>query len=470
MDQDGPDFVPSVFTCSKQSRRRCPENKVNRLYSLRKRAHRTANAETEDGSSLTEVDSPDAPQSSGLETASELPEETLTPARPSVPKEGKAFTGEAETDTETKEIQTTFSLSKTLLSFKATAGTPRRDKMSPIVLLKPVVSPAGCFQCEQCNQTFTNASQLVKHKPQHEERRPTICDICGKFFTDQADFNKHYVAHPVEPLFPCNMCDRYFTSTHNLKRHKLLHVKDGRKCPKCGTLFCRRHNHLLFRPQTEFKEEPKEEPQEESSTVETQDLDSDWLPESGMLNKVKLSQMTKKVDNVQSSQTIIPLLTLSAPTVAPTPFKIFRCFPITCETLPPTSNTITLPEIPQPVFLKPSPVQPCPPSPTPSASRSPDASFQMNAPSDNPATLPPPHIPQHEEFPPSLRMFSPRYLTSALLEVKRDYEYILRKSKGVVVEKIAKAEPDEPLMISPCERSIKQEENERTAYDLEVVL
>uniref|UniRef100_A0A8C2XD16 C2H2-type domain-containing protein n=1 Tax=Cyclopterus lumpus TaxID=8103 RepID=A0A8C2XD16_CYCLU len=43
---------------------------------------------------------------------------------------------------------------------------------------------------------------------------------------------------PAKPSFPCNMCDQSFTTSGNLKRHKLLHVKDGRKCPECGVLFC----------------------------------------------------------------------------------------------------------------------------------------------------------------------------------------------------------------------------------------
>ncbi|KAM9751496.1 uncharacterized protein ACNS7B_008322 [Menidia menidia] len=62
-----------------------------------------------------------------------------------------------------------------------------------------------------------------------------------------------------EPSFPCNLCDRVFASAQNLKRHKLLHVRDGRKCPKCGVLFCRRHGRVAVQPKAECKTESDED-------------------------------------------------------------------------------------------------------------------------------------------------------------------------------------------------------------------
>ncbi|XP_032377232.1 zinc finger protein 271 [Etheostoma spectabile] len=201
----------------------------------------------------------------------------------------------------------------------------------------------------------------MKHKRQHEEEESSfICDICEKHFKRQADFTGHQCVH--EPSFPCNMCDRSFTTSHNLKRHKLLHVKDGRKCAKCGVLFCQRHSHIVFLPLADSVTEYEEE----STTIEPQHFDSDLIPESHVLEKPEPSR---------------------------------------------TADLISIP-----LFLKPSSLSHLPP---------PVPRFSRNLHS-YPATHSP-FPPQHPELPPALKLFSPQYLTSALLEVERNYEYILSK-------------------------------------------
>ncbi|XP_078111704.1 uncharacterized protein LOC144521185 [Sander vitreus] len=368
MDHDSPDFVPSVFTYAKQTPKKKVKSFVQRFYGRRKRRRRTdKTAETEEKTTPPRVDSPVDLQSSVL--MGEI-------HTPSVSKEGETLTKEAETESETTTIksQTTPSPNKTSPSFKAQLAILNLDKRSPIVCLKHVFVPAGGYQCEQCNQYFTNVSQLMKHKRQHEEESSFICDICEKHFTSQADFTEHQCVR--EPSFPCNVCDRSFTTSHNLKRHKLLHVKDGRKCAKCGVLFCQRHNHILFLPLAESITEYEEDP----TTIEPRHFNSNLMPESHVLEEPKPSQ---------------------------------------------TADLISIP-----LFLKPSSVSRLPP-PVPRLSRN------LH---NYPATFVQPLPPQHSELPPALKLFSPQYLTSALLEVKRNYEYILskpsdcKKKKNIVKE------------------------------------
>ncbi|XP_051281690.1 zinc finger and SCAN domain-containing protein 30 [Dicentrarchus labrax] len=421
MDHDSPDFVPSVFTSTEHSL--SAKKKAKWFYGRRKKRRRTANAETNRRTSPPQVDSPADLQSCVLM------EKTETPSSPSGPKEG-----ETETESKTIKSQTTSSPHKAAPSFKVPAGIPKLNK-SAIVRLKPVFVPAGGYLCELCNQKFPNASQLVKHNQLHEEKRSFICEICGKRFTSHADLTEHVCVH--EPSFPCNMCDRSFTSSHNLKRHKLLHVKDGRKCGRCGVLFCQRHNHILYLPQTESEQE----------------LGSDVMPEDAPLESAEPSKTAGLDDDAQNAMTVTPLESTTALPAPPNPVSE------TCNALPPASYTRILSEIPIPVLIKPSRVKRQPP-PVPRYSRK-----------DYLATDVQPHLPQHPELPPSLKIFSPQYLTSALLEVKRNYDYILSKPRDVKNKMdIVKEEQCELLLISPDEKSVEHIKQERTAYDLEIVL
>ncbi|CAI5648234.1 fez family zinc finger protein 1 [Oreochromis niloticus] len=436
MERDKPDFVPSVFTCTQKNQ--SPKKKVKWFYGRRKRHRRKARGRREENAAPIRAESSVNPEPSVLTgTESELSEEMQTPATPSVPKEGETVAKVSETEAETQIIQTqTINLNKTSPSFKGLPDTLKLDKRRPIVLLKPLVASEGGYRCELCSQTFTDIPQLVKHKRLHEEQRSFVCENCGKSFISQADFSEHHAVHRDEPLFPCNMCDRSFTTIHQLKRHKLLHVKDGRKCLRCGTLFCQRHNHILFLPQTEFKTES--EPEDSSSRSETE-------------NELEPSQMTEIPGNTQSSRTVTPPLSTSAPTAAPTPPN-----PGFLSKPPPLATFSRLPEIPPPVLLRPCPV-PRRLYPEVRHSENPGTSFHHD------------FFTQNTELPSSLKIFSPQYLTSAFLEVKRNYQYILSKPKKCRVKNPVKKEQSEAPIISPEEHT-QPEKKERIAYDLEMVL
>ncbi|KAJ0036971.1 hypothetical protein NQD34_005648, partial [Periophthalmus magnuspinnatus] len=102
--------------------------------------------------------------------------------------------------------------------------------------MKPVVDDCGCFRCDLCDGKFPTGPALLKHKQLHEqewsdedETLPLVSDF---------EIKSEYIESPLEdPSFQCNMCSRSFPGAHSLKRHKLLHVRDSRKCPLCGTMF-----------------------------------------------------------------------------------------------------------------------------------------------------------------------------------------------------------------------------------------
>lgn len=181
------------------------------------------------------------------------------------------------------------------------------------------------------------------------------------------------------------------------------------------------------------------------------------IPESGLPDKLEPSQMKEESvpDDDKSSQTFTLLLTSS--TSVPVAKSPIHETPETLVVPNPAENTKIARNIATARLLKSSFMHP------PII----DYKRQTFKPRSLMASFDQPQCP---DLPPSLRIFSSQYLTSALLEVKRNYDYIFSKKKDVVINPVVKEEPAEPVMISENEQTVTQDKNERIAYDLEIVL
>lgn len=336
----------------------------------------------------------------------------------------QTFSEEAaiESESEATESQPASSPKKALTSFKIPAGIPEMGKMIPTVLLKSVFKPARGFQCELCSQRFITAAQLVKHKRLHKENSK-------KLLTGLTDFVEP--EHIQEPSFSCNVCGRSFATSHILKRHKLLHVKDGRKCPLCGVLFCQLHNHVLFLPQSQSEQEPAvvespEPPEEPGANDEAESI----------VTETQKQTFTKQVTS--------------------TPSPIPEPLPEIINPLPPPSHIRIFTQVPVPKLKKPS----MPPQ------------LSKNARMDYPVKFVQPPPPQDLQLTSYLKVFSPHHLTSAFIQVERNYDYILEKARKAEDNMVVvKEEPYEQTIVSPpAQRPVAHIKKERIAYDMEIVL
>lgn len=327
---------------------------------------------------------------------------------------------ETATDGDETEIQlqTTSTPNKASETTQESRGLSKLPAMIPVLCLKSVFAPRAGYLCELCSQTFSCASELLKHKQLHEN--PVSCEVSDKVSAEQEVFP----TRAPGPSFPCNICDRAFTTSQSLKRHKLLHVKDDRRCPKCGIIFCQLHNHVLFVPL------PKNE--RDSTTDESQMQDADFNNELSCDELETSEPLTVESEVKQNSLTDASLLDepgheagASQSVVAIKPEAARE----TLNPLPPPSHLNVPNEIPLPKLKR---------------LLNPHVSRCFG--DDNPADYIQLHLPQSPQLRPHLKIFSPQRLTSALLEVKRNYEYIL----------------NEPAKLKCSEQ--------RTAFDLEVVL
>ncbi|OBZ74254.1 Zinc finger protein ZIC 5 [Grifola frondosa] len=82
------------------------------------------------------------------------------------------------------------------------------------------------FQCNICNQNFSEAATLAQHMRRHTQEKPYVCDFpgCGKAFAITGALTIHKRTHNGSKPFKCTYCDRAFAESSNLSKHLRTHT------------------------------------------------------------------------------------------------------------------------------------------------------------------------------------------------------------------------------------------------------
>ncbi|KAJ3511118.1 hypothetical protein NLJ89_g4289 [Agrocybe chaxingu] len=82
------------------------------------------------------------------------------------------------------------------------------------------------FQCEICQQNFSEAATLQQHIRRHTQEKPYVCDYpgCGKSFAITGALTIHKRTHNGDKPFKCSFCDRGFAESSNLSKHLRTHT------------------------------------------------------------------------------------------------------------------------------------------------------------------------------------------------------------------------------------------------------
>mmetsp|Transcript_3460 Transcript_3460/g.5181 ORF Transcript_3460/g.5181 Transcript_3460/m.5181 type:complete len:457 (+) Transcript_3460:51-1421(+) len=101
------------------------------------------------------------------------------------------------------------------------------------------------YHCQICGRTFRSAVYLSVHHRTHTKERPYACTQCSKAFTQKEALNRHRRTHTGEKPYECGRCFRRFNVRSSLTRHLRLH--SGTKlsnCTMCGKPFVERSTFL----------------------------------------------------------------------------------------------------------------------------------------------------------------------------------------------------------------------------------
>uniref|UniRef100_T1KMW3 C2H2-type domain-containing protein n=1 Tax=Tetranychus urticae TaxID=32264 RepID=T1KMW3_TETUR len=96
------------------------------------------------------------------------------------------------------------------------------------------------YLCESCKKGFTDPSNLQRHiRSQHIGARSHACPACGKTFATSSGLKQHTHIHSSFKPFRCEVCSKSYTQFSNLCRHRRMQAncRSQIKCTKCGQAF-----------------------------------------------------------------------------------------------------------------------------------------------------------------------------------------------------------------------------------------
>ncbi|TLD23125.1 hypothetical protein PspLS_07536, partial [Pyricularia sp. CBS 133598] len=85
------------------------------------------------------------------------------------------------------------------------------------------------FSCPHCPDMFSAKQALEQHILIHKQEKPLKCNFpgCNKSFRQQSARTMHMRVHTKERPLKCNLCDRTFSESSNLAKHRRTHAAEG---------------------------------------------------------------------------------------------------------------------------------------------------------------------------------------------------------------------------------------------------
>ncbi|KAG5853683.1 zinc finger protein ZFP2-like [Anguilla rostrata] len=80
------------------------------------------------------------------------------------------------------------------------------------------------YRCTQCDECFSQKSNLNSHMRIHTGENPYKCTQCEKGFRSKSDLNTHMGNHTGEKTYKCTECGKGFSRMFNLNRHLSIHT------------------------------------------------------------------------------------------------------------------------------------------------------------------------------------------------------------------------------------------------------
>ncbi|XP_029440771.1 zinc finger and SCAN domain-containing protein 2-like isoform X2 [Rhinatrema bivittatum] len=116
--------------------------------------------------------------------------------------------------------------------------TKIKRKPGRVKVLDSSLPQQNVYECGECNESFRNTADLMKHQRTHMGLRPYECPTCTKTFSLSSNLKLHQRTHTGEKPYYCIACRKSFGSSTTLLLHQRIHTGERPySCTDCEKSF-----------------------------------------------------------------------------------------------------------------------------------------------------------------------------------------------------------------------------------------
>jgi len=116
-------------------------------------------------------------------------------------------------------------------------GSQSDVRSGKMYLEKDLGISRAVYRCQVCGTLFSSQDKLQIHTEELQGRLQ--CCYCSKILGNRAKLKTHHRSHTRQRPFQCEFCENSFTELSSLRKHILTHGPRRHQCHRCEKAFVR---------------------------------------------------------------------------------------------------------------------------------------------------------------------------------------------------------------------------------------